>query len=574
MQYSEQYKKWLGYSFLTEAERAELISISDNTNEQKARFGSQLTFGTAGLRGKMQLGTNAMNAYTVAQATQGLAMYINSVDSGGSVVIAYDSRRNSELFARTAASVLAGNGISVFIFDALRPTPELSFALRYLGCIAGINITASHNPKEYNGYKAYWDDGAQLSPEQAEKIAALMNGVDIEKDIKRMDFSEGISTGRITVIGSDIDKKYLDAVMAQCIDRDIIDRAASSLNIVYTPLHGAGWRLIPEILSRIGIKNLHTVPEQLMPDGDFPTTKKPNPEYPEVFACGIPIADRVGSDLIIATDPDADRVGIMVRSSDGRFITLNGNQTGALLLDYIINAYHRRGSMPSEPYAVKSIVTTELMDKICRAGNVELYNVLTGFKYIGEVIKKKEAQGHGSFIFGAEESYGYLKGTYARDKDAVVATMLICEMTAYYKTRNMTLSDALAELYKRYGYSLEKTQELVFDGYDGAERIAGIMRALRSPSIHSIGNTKISTFSDYLTGFVTDADGGRKSTGLPSSDVLRFCLDNSDVIIARPSGTEPKLKLYYLLSADSEKEASEKLEQYSQALTELTAQTV
>lgn len=570
MSYLEEYRKWMSFTCLTEKQKQELISIKDDEQELAARFGSSLNFGTAGLRGKMKLGTNAINEYTVAQATEGIALYIKQIGAENrSVVIAYDSRNNSEFFARTAAEVLAGNNIKCYIFDALRPTPELSFALRYLNCIAGINITASHNPKEYNGYKAYWDDGAQLSAEQAAEIAIHMQSVDIA-NIKKIPFDKGISSQMITVIGPEIDEKYLDAVMEQAIDLNCIKEAANDLNIVYTPLHGAGYKLVPAIMSKIGIKHFHIVPEQAVPDGEFPTTKKPNPEYPEVFTQGIVLADKVKSDLIIATDPDADRVGVMVRGQDGKFIVLNGNQTGSLLLDYIITSYDRSGNMPTEPYAVKSIVTTELMSKICAQSNVTLYNVLTGFKYIGEVIKKKQAEGHGSFIFGAEESYGYLKGTYARDKDAVVASMLICEMTAYYKLRNMTLADALEGLYQKYGYSLEKTQELIFDDYDGAEKMRSIMNGFRSPSIIQIAGKKISTVSDYLTGEMKDiTTGSVRSTGLPTSDVLRFGLENGDVIIIRPSGTEPKVKIYYLLSAENFEQAQYKLTQYKDAVNSL-----
>ncbi len=571
MSYIEEYHKWLALPSLTEAERRELESLDGDTKELEVRFGSSLAFGTAGLRGKMKLGSNAMNVYTVSAATQGLADYIKSEGADDrALAIAFDSRNNSALFAHTAASVLAGNGIKVYIFDDLRPTPELSFALRYYGCIAGINITASHNPKEYNGYKAYWEDGAQIGPEQAERIAARMRGIDLATGIHSCPFEHAVKEGLITVIGSETDEQYLDAVMEQVVDRKVIEDAADKLSIVYTPLHGAGYRLVPEIIRRIGIKHLYSVPEQSTPDGNFPTTPKPNPEYPQVFTCGIPLADRVGSDLIIATDPDADRVGIMVRGADGKFVTLNGNQTGSLLLDYIIHAYIRTGKMPPEPYAVKSIVTTELMSKICRENGVELYNVLTGFKYIGEVIKKKLAEGHGSFIFGAEESYGYLKGTYARDKDAVVATMLICEMTAYYKSLGMTLADALAALYAKYGYSLERTQEIILNDYTGREQMKRIMSSFRS-GIREIAGVAVSTVSDYLAGTVRSlTDGSESPTGLPSSDVLRFALETGDVIIVRPSGTEPKVKVYYLLSAADAAEATAKLEKYQAAVGEIT----
>ena len=569
--YLEQYKKWLSLSSLCDDYRRELESIANDDQELRARFSRSLSFGTAGLRGIMRMGTNAMNIYTVAQATTGLAMYIKSVGCGDRcVVIAYDSRNNSELFAKTAAEVLAANGIKCYIFDSLRPTPELSFALRYLNCIAGINITASHNPKQYNGYKAYWDDGAQLSPDQATEIASFMQQVDIA-DIKKAPFEDGVRNGMIAIIGREVDNKYLEAVLEQAVDLDVIKKVADDLNIVYSPLHGAGYRLVPEIISKIGIKNFHVVPEQAEPDGEFPTTKKPNPEYPEVFTYGIDLANKVGSDLIIATDPDADRVGIMVREKNGQFVALNGNQTGSLLLDYIINSYIRSGNMPCEPYAVKSIVTTELMAKICADNNVTLYNVLTGFKYIGEVIKKKEQSGHGTFIFGAEESYGYLKGTYARDKDAVVATMLICEMTAYYKQLGMTPADALNNLYKKYGYSLEVTQEMIFDGHNGISQMQDIMQSFRTSPLNSIGGIDIIETSDYLSGeIVKMSDRSKSSTGLPCSDVIRFRLCNDDVIIIRPSGTEPKIKAYYLLSAPDKQNAQQKLSAYMTDITNFT----
>ncbi len=571
MQHIEQFNKWKALPFLTDEEKSQLEQMSQNPDEVRANFGSNLSFGTAGLRGKMKLGTNAMNVYTVARATQGIAEHILSVtDKKVSVVIAYDSRINSELFAKKTASVFAANGIYVYIFDALRPTPELSFALRRLGCIAGVNITASHNPKEYNGYKLYWDDGAQISPEQATKISALIEQTDIATDIKSLHFDTAVRDGMIQIIGKEIDEEYLSSVMSQAIDPEMVESVAEELSIVYTPLHGAGAKMVPEALSRLGIKKLYTVDEQMAPDGSFPTVKKPNPEYPDVFTIGISIADRVGSDLIVATDPDADRVGIMVKDHSGKFVPFNGNQTGALLLDYIIGAYARTGKTPPAPYAVKSIVTTELMDKICRAGGVKLYNVLTGFKYIGEVIKINEAAGTGSFIFGAEESYGYLKGTYARDKDAVVASMLICEMTCYYKTLGMTLYDALEALYKKYGFSLEKTDEMIFDGYDGADKIRALMAAVRSPEICELGGVSVESVWDYRENTVRTSDGKVSAADLPSADVVRFLLSNGDVFIARPSGTEPKLKLYYLISAPNKEEASDRLGKYMNAISNLT----
>lgn len=612
--YQIKFDSWLASAELTPGERSELKALSDLPGEIAGRFSSDLAFGTGGLRGRMMLGSAAINIYTVAQATQGLAQYINTHCAGDagdapgapdpaghtaapacatgpagvpcvwdnlpggdasaprrrSVVIAFDSRNNSREFAHTAASVLAGNRIHVYIFEDIRPTPELSFAIRYLSCVAGINITASHNPKEYNGYKAYWSDGAQLAPEQADAIADCMHRVDIWRDVRREAFDTALNNGHITIIGSEIDEVYIDTVISQSVNREAIPKAADSLSVVYTPLHGTGYRLIPETLRRVGIKRLYMVPGQSTPDGDFPTLAKPNPEYPESYALAIPIADGAGCDLIIATDPDADRVGVMARGRDGHFRALTGNQTGSLLLYYIISAYKSNGDMPPEPYAVKTIVTTELMTKICRAGGVELYNVLTGFKYIGEVIKKKESEGRGSFIFGAEESYGYLKGTHARDKDAVVSAMLICEMAAAYRARGMTLIDALDALYSEYGFSLEVTDEFAFEGYDGSERMRFLMRSLRDNPLETISGRDVLTISDYLAGVVTDIPTSTpRPTGLPSSDVLRWELEGSDVIIVRPSGTEPKLKVYYLLDGRDEDSARAKLAGYRAALDEI-----
>ena len=438
MNYQVVYEKWLASDALSEAEKEELRSIETNEDEKKIRFCGSLSFGTAGLRGVMKVGLNAMNRHTVAHATQGLAaLILQEGRSADGVAIAYDSRNNSELFAKTSACVLAANGITAYLFDALRPTPELSFALRELKCVAGINVTASHNPKQYNGYKVYWEDGAQLPPEHAATVSSEINKLDVFSDIRTMDYDTALAEGKIVLIGSEIDEKYLQAVQAQTVNPSAVKDVADSLKIVYSPLHGTGHILVPEIMRRIGLKHLYTVDEQMVIDGNFPTVAKPNPEYPEVFELGIALANRVGSDLIVATDPDADRVGVMTRTKDGSFRTITGNQMGALLLDYIITAYKETNTMPDEPYAVKSIVSSEMATRICRANGVQMFNVLTGFKFIGEVIKNHEIAGHGSFLFGFEESYGYLKGTHARDKDAVVASMLICEMTAYYRAKGI-----------------------------------------------------------------------------------------------------------------------------------------
>ena len=563
--YRQQYEKWLNSNKLSDSEKEELASISGNEDAIKERFYTSLEFGTAGLRGKMRVGTNAMNAHTVAQATQGLSnLIIKEARQNDGVVIAYDSRNNSELFAKISASVLAANGIKAYIFDELRPTPELSFALRELRCVAGINITASHNPKEYNGYKAYWEDGAQLPPEHAKTVSSYIEKIDIFNDVKLVDFDNAVADGAITVLDQDMDEKYLAAVMAQLVNPKAIENVADKLQIVYSPLHGTGYRLIPDILARCGVEHLYVVPEQMEIDGNFPTVEKPNPEYPEVFELGIEIANSVGSTLVIATDPDADRVGVVTKNTNGDFVTISGNQMGALLIDYIITAYEETGKMPNNPYAVKTIVSTELVSKICEAHNVKLHNVLTGFKFIGEVIKNYEQAGaDAAYLFGFEESYGYLKGTYARDKDAVVATMLICEMTAFYHAKGMTLFDALNGLYEKYGYYLEANQELYMEGIDGKEKMAALMDTLRNNAPESIANYKIVQISDYLKSTILNKITNEVSdTNLPSSNVISFKMENGDVIVARPSGTEPKIKFYYLLSGTSKEEMNANLNQY------------
>ena len=567
--YLENYKKWLASDTLSAEEKQELIAIENNTDEIKMRFTAGLSFGTAGLRGTMKTGMNAMNRHTVAQATQGLAnLILQEGREKDGVAIAYDSRNNSALFARTAACVLAANGVQVYLFDALRPTPELSFALRELGCVAGINITASHNPKEYNGYKAYWEDGAQLPPEHADTVSAEINKLDIFKDVKTTDYQKALDGGLIKIIGAEIDEKYLAAVQAQAVNPQAVTAVADDLRIVYTPLHGTGHKLVPEIMRRIGLKHLYTVDAQMVIDGNFPTVKKPNPEYPDVFTIGIDIANEVGSDLIVATDPDADRVGVMTRTTDGSFTTISGNQMGALLVDYIITAYRETDTMPKNPYVVKSFVTSELAAKICAANGVKMHNVLTGFKFIGEVIKNYEKTGDGSFLFGFEESYGYLKGTYARDKDAVVASMLICEMTAFYKAKGMTLSDALTALFEKYGFCYETNVEIYMEGLDGPSRMAAMMNALRNDPPATFGDVPVSLVGDYQAGTFTE-NGEVRPTGLPRANALYYRLQNGDVIVARPSGTEPKIKFYYMVEATDRTHAEQKVKAYQATLDKL-----
>ena len=564
----DNYHRWLNSDVLTENEKRELLSISENIDEIKLRFSSGLTFGTAGLRGVMKVGMNAMNTYTVAQATQGLANFIHKEGRAKEgVVIACDSRNNSQLFAKISAEVLAAADIPAYIFDELRPTPELSFALRYLGCVAGINITASHNPKQYNGYKAYWDDGAQLPPEHARTVYDEICKTDIFNDVKRIDFDKAVKDGKIKIIGKEIDELYLSQVAKQAVNPNAIKSVADKLKIVYTPLHGTGHKLIPELLERMGLRHLYRVEEQFVMDGNFPTVEKPNPEYAEAFKLGIDIANKVGSNLVIATDPDADRVGVVARTKNGNFRTITGNQMGALLIDYIITAYEETNTMPPKPYVVKSIVSSELATKICRAHGVEMFNVLTGFKFIGEVIKNHEKTGEGSYIFGFEESYGYLKGTYARDKDAVVATMLICEMTAYYHGKNMTLYDALEKLYDKYGYCCEHNEEIYMEGIDGPQKMADLLDGFRKNIPTTLGQQKVVTFGDYSAKQFTNLESGEKTdTGLPSSNMLTFTLETGDVIVVRPSGTEPKVKFYFLLIADNYDNAMNKVKEYKHSL--------
>ncbi len=571
--YQVEYDKWLASDKLTEEERSELSSISNDEETKELRFGAPMDFGTAGLRSTMYMGIGCMNRFTVAHTTRGIAALIKA--EGGEergVAIAYDSRNHSREFAEVSASVLAGAGIKVYIFDGLRPTPELSYAVRETGALAGINITASHNPKEYNGYKAYWEDGAQLAPEHASIVAAARMEFDCLDTSGIMDFQEGVKSGIIEVLGDEFDAKYIDEVVATAINPTLVSDVADTLKVVYTPLHGAGYKLVPEVFKRIGLKHLYTVDEQMTPDGNFPTVKKPNPEYPDVFTIGIDIANRVGSDLVIATDPDSDRVGVMTRTKDGSFATITGNQMGALLLDYAISQRKLLGKLPEYAYCVKSIVSTDMAYKIAETNSIKLHDVLTGFKFIGETIKNYEKEGKADgFVLGFEESYGYLLGTYARDKDAVEGSMMILEMTAFYKKKNMTLSDALEALYDKYGFYAERVIDIYMEGLDGIEKRRRIMQSLRDNAPSSIGGYAVSKVGDYKKGSVLDIKNGAElPTGQPSSDVLYYTLENDDKIIVRPSGTEPKIKIY-ILAHDSDKNSLlAKIEKYKTDSKEMT----
>lgn len=564
--YMTAYSKWAFYANLDKELKSELDEIGGNDEEIKERFSAPLSFGTAGLRGIIRAGINGMNIYTVAQATQGLAELV--IKNGGEkrgVVIASDTRIKSDEFSEISARVLAANGIKAYIFDAPRPTPELSFALRELGAIAGINITASHNPKQYNGYKAYWEDGAQISPEQAEVVADAINNVDIFEGVKLVSFDDGVKAGLIEVIGEALDEKYMEKVLAERIRVDAIPDVADTFKIVYTPFHGTGRILVPEVLRRAGIKHLFCVEEQMVPDGSFPTVKSPNPEDKEGFAIGIEIAKREGCNLLIGTDPDADRTGVIVKTNDGEFIPLNGNQIGIMLLSYIIEARKLENKLPANAAAVKSIVSTKLADKICEMNGVTMVNVLTGFKFIGEKIKEWEANGEHTYIFGFEESYGYLSGTYARDKDAVCASMLVTEMAAFYAKQGKSLYDVLIGIFEKYGYYKEGVANIAFPGLAGLEAMKNRMSELRANPPKEIAGIKVVTVADYKTGVITNADGSTLPTGLPSSNVLFYTLENGDSIVIRPSGTEPKIKHYYLVSAPTEAETDKKLEMYKKA---------
>lgn len=543
--YVTEFNKWMAAPEVSDEVKSELVALTED--EKKERFAGYMTFGTAGLRAKMGAGCAFMNEYTVAHATEGLARLIlaeNAADRG--VAIAYDSRINSDAFARRSAEVLSASGIKVYLFPSLRPTPVLSYAVLKLGCIAGINITASHNPSAYNGYKAYWEDGAQLPPDHAKRVSDAMDSIDIFKDVPA---SEKADKSKIITVSDLIDEPYMECVLEQRVNPDAIKAVADDLRIVYTPLHGAGAVMVPEVLRRAGVKNLYTVDEQMAPDGSFPTVYYPNPEFPEAFKLGIELAEKVSSELVVATDPDCDRVGVMAKGKDGEFHTVTGNQMGALLLDYIITAYEKEGKLPSDAYAVKSVVSANLAEKIADAHGVKFYNVLTGFKFIGEVIKEHLAAGHGTFLLGFEESYGYLKGTYARDKDAVVASMLIYEMAAFYKAKNMTLIDALDELFERYGYFGERVKNIQITGLDAAGQMAKIMKGLRENSPASLGGVKVAETRDYLDSTVRRSDGSVGETGLPKTNMLYYVLENGDVYIVRPSGTEPKIKVYILSQA-------------------------
>ena len=549
--YREEYEYWLASDVVDEKTKEELKAIEGNDLEIEGRFKAMLTFGTAGLRGIMGAGIGMMNVYTVRYATQGLANLIianggqigGDSPEGNGVAIAHDSRNNSRLFAEEAAAVLAANGIKVYIFDDMRPTPELSFAVRETGSIAGINITASHNPKEYNGYKAYWADGAQLGPEHADIVSAEIAKVDIFKDVKTMDYDKAVAEGLVEILGDEMDEIYIGKVMETSITHKYIDQVAKDMKIVFTPFHGAGYKLVPEILKRQGYGAIIPVEEQMIPDGNFPTVKSPNPENTEGFALAIEYAKKNDAELVIGVDPDSDRCGAVVKAKDGYKI-LSGNQEACLMLDYIFTVRKELGKMPEKPFVCKSIVSTVMADKIAADNGVKMYDVLTGFKFIGEKIKDLDENGDEHFLFGFEESIGFLGGSYARDKDAVYAAMMMAEMACYYKAQGMSVYDGLMALYKKYGYFVENTESTVFAGFDSAERREAVMARIRENAPEEIG-LKVESVTDYLG----DVPGFTKS------NVLFYKLADGCAVAVRPSGTEPKIKTYVMAQGATADEA-------------------
>ena len=550
MDYMQEYQKWLTSGALTAEEQAELEAIKDDPKEIESRFYGPLEFGTAGLRGTMAVGLHHMNIYVIRHATQAFANVIAAEGEEAKrrgVAVCMDCRNNSMTFARAAAEVCAANGIHVRIFDALRPTPELSFAVRHYGCQAGINVTASHNPKEYNGYKVYWSDGAQLPPHHAEAIARELEKIDIFTGIKTMAYDDAVAQGLIEVIGQETDEAFLQEVMAMVTDPQAIPAVADSFKLVYTPFHGCGYKLVPEALRRAGIKHLLCVPEQMVIDGNFPTVVSPNPENPEGFYLAVDLAKANDVDFILGTDPDSDRVGIMVRDKDGTYKTVTGNQTGVLLLDYLMGAMARTGRLPEKPVALKTIVTTEMARAVAEAHGAACYDTFTGFKFLAEKKDKLEAAGEGKVVFSYEESYGYMLGDFVRDKDAVTASLLLTEMAAYYAGKGMTVLDALKGLYEKYGCYGEHTHNLVMPGLDGLADMAKLMKNLRQAPPKEIAGVAVVQFKDYLDGSVVDlATGGKTAMELSGSNVLRFELADGTSIIVRPSGTEPKIKVYIL----------------------------
>ena len=567
MSFMETYEKWLNSPALSPEEKAELESIRNDPKEIESRFFGPLEFGTAGLRGTMCVGLHQMNRHVVGHATQAFAEVVKAEGPEAcekGVVVICDCRNHSQEFADTAAAILAANGIKVKLFESLRPTPEVSFAVRLYGAQAGINITASHNPKEYNGYKVYWSDGAQLPPVHADVVAAKMKELDIFEDVKIMPLEEAKAQGLVTILGKETDELFLQEVMGQVIDRESVAKVADTFGIVYTPFHGTGYQLIPEALKRLGMKNVYCVPEQMVIDGNFPTVVSPNPENPEGFYLAVDLAKEHGCDLICGSDPDADRVGLMVRNSAGEYVVLTGNQTGILLEDYAIQARKRRGILPENAYCNTTIVSSAMATKVAEANGVKCARTFTGFKFLGEKKDKLEQSGEGKVIYSFEESCGYMFGDYVRDKDAVTAIVVAVEMAAYYATQGKTLYDALMECYEKYGYYSEKTMNLVMPGLDGMSKMAEIMADLHAHPMTRVADTAVLVQKDYQPGTATHTDTGEvEEMELKGSNVVAYDLADGTTFIIRPSGTEPKIKVYILANGRSKAEADAKIAKYA-----------
>ena len=561
--YMKIYQEWLSNPYFDEDTKAELRAIEGDENEIKERFYMDLEFGTAGLRGVIGAGINRMNIYVVRRATQGLANYI--IKQGGAdkgVAIAYDSRHMSPEFAMEAAMTLAANGIKAYKFESLRPTPELSFAVRELGCIAGINITASHNPPEYNGYKVYWEDGAQFTPPHDKGVTEEVLAIEDLSTVKTTDEASAAAAGKYEVIGREIDDKYIAQVKAQVVNQKAIDEMQDQISIVYTPLHGTGNIPARRVMKELGFTHVYVVPEQELPDGGFPTVSYPNPEAAEAFSLGLKLAGEKNADLVLATDPDADRLGVYVKDAgSGEYIPLTGNMSGSLLCEYVLSQKKAAGKIPEDGQVIKSIVSTNLIDAVAKEYGCELIEVLTGFRWIGQQVLKNEKTGRGTYLFGMEESYGCLIGTYARDKDAISATAALCEAAAYYKQKGMTLWDAMVAMYEKYGYYKDAVKSIGLSGIEGLAKIQSIMETLRNNTPIEVGGYKVVSARDYKLDTIKDmASGEVKPTGLPSSNVLYYDLNDGAWICVRPSGTEPKIKFYYGIKGSSMEDADAKSE--------------
>ena len=561
--YMKIYQEWLSNPYFDEDTKAELRAIEGDENEIKERFYMDLEFGTAGLRGVIGAGINRMNIYVVRRATQGLANYI--IKQGGAdkgVAIAYDSRHMSPEFAMEAAMTLAANGIKAYKFESLRPTPELSFAVRELGCIAGINITASHNPPEYNGYKVYWEDGAQFTPPHDKGVTEEVLAIEDLSTVKTTDEASAAAAGKYEVIGREIDDKYIAQVKAQVVNQKAIDEMQDQISIVYTPLHGTGNIPARRVMKELGFTHVYVVPEQELPDGGFPTVSYPNPEAAEAFSLGLKLAGEKNADLVLATDPDADRLGVYVKDAgSGEYIPLTGNMSGSLLCEYVLSQKKAAGKIPEDGQVIKSIVSTNLIDAVAKEYGCELIEVLTGFKWIGQQVLKNEKTGRGTYLFGMEESYGCLIGTYARVKDAISATAALCEAAAYYKQKGMTLWDAMVAMYEKYGYYKDAVKSIGLSGIEGLAKIQSIMETLRNNTPKEVGGYKVVSARDYKLDTIKDmASGEVKPTGLPSSNVLYYDLNDGAWICVRPSGTEPKIKFYYGIKGSSMEDADAKSE--------------